>query len=377
MEKTNHISFDIKNNGELHFPQQQPGNEITELISNKPAAIVRWGTVYFFILILFIGLLAWFIQYPDKVTAFGTLNSINAPKEVIIKTNGKLVKLFARENQTVAKDETLGYLESTANHGEVVRLSSMLDEMLKKINDGNANEIIEYTTIRFDSLGELQAGFQTFSNALASFSNYLGAGFYLRKKNMLQADMGYMQRLHNELLAQRKLFTKDLSLSDSTFQAQETLKEEKVISAMDYRAEKSKLIARQMSLPQITSSIITNESQQHEKRKEIAELENQIDQQKNIFVQALNTSKSQAEEWKKKYILTAPIAGKVVFTSFLQENQEVKAGQPVCYINPGNTDYYVEAVIPQYNFGKADTGQQVLLKFQAYPYQEFGSVKEK
>ncbi len=45
---------------------------------------------------------------------------------------------------------------------------------------------------------------------------------------------------------------------------------------MEYRNEKSKLIAKQLSLPQINASIVSNESQQNEKRKEIAELENQI-----------------------------------------------------------------------------------------------------
>jgi HlyD family secretion protein len=128
-------------------------------------------------------------------------------------------------------------------------------------------------------------------------------------------------------------------------------------------------------MPQISSSIISNESLQNEKQKEIAELENQIQQQKSLFVQALNTFKSQVEDWKKKYLLISPIDGTVSFSTFVQENQQLRQGQVICFINPGNSNYYVEAVIPQYNFGKVKTGQEVLLKFQAYPYQEFGSVK--
>lgn len=357
--------------------EQSAGNEITDLISNKPPAIVRWGTMYFLLLTLFIGILAWFIQYPDKVTASGKLIAVNAPKEIVVKTNGKLVKLFVKENQPVVSGEVLGYIESTASHDEVVLLSNMLQSLQQKINEGNTNEVVKFTSIRLDSLGEIQAEFQTFSNALNNFANYLGQGFYLRKKNMLSADMSYMQRLHKELIVQKTLFTKDVELTDSTFQAHEILKDERVISAMDYRIEKSKLIARQMTLPQINSSIISNESQQHEKTKEIAELENQIAQQKNIFVQALNTLKSQADDWRKNYILSSPVEGKVVFTSFLQENQEVKAGQSVCFINPGNSTFYAEVLIPQYNFGKVNSGQEVLLKFPAYPAQEFGSVKGK
>ena len=33
--------------------------------------------------------------------------------------------------------------------------------------------------------------------------------------------------------------------------------------------------------------------------------------------------------------------------------------------------------MPQYNFGKLKPGQKVLLKFQAYPFQQYGSVAGK
>ena len=87
-----------------------------------------------------------------------------------------------------------------------------------------------------------------------------------------------------------------------------------------------------LSLPQINSSIVTNESQQNEKRKEIAELENQLIVQKNTFIQALQTIKSQVQAWEFKYMLKAPVAGTVSFTRFFQENQEMKIGQTLFYV---------------------------------------------
>ncbi len=64
------------------------------------------------------------------------------------------------------------------------------------------------------------------------------------------------------------------------------------------------------------------------------ELENTIAQQKSIFSQALNTFKSQVDDWKKKYLLVAPIDGKISFAIFLQANQELQANQAVCFIKP-------------------------------------------
>ena len=350
---------------------------VTELISNKPGYLVRWGITILSLIALCLLAISWFIQYPDTVMAKGFLNSINAPKEVIVQTTGKLVKLFAKEGVPVSKNEALGYMESTANHEEVISLSYLLDTISEKINNNETDAVLQYLPIRFDNLGELQSSYQIYNQALISFSSYLRNGFYLKKRGMLNNDMNYLQRLHTTLLQQKSLLQQDLSLSDTTFKAHEILKEEKVISAMDYRNEKSKMLAKEMTLPQINSTIISNEGQQNDKRKEVAELENQIQQQKNLFVQALNTFKSQLDDWKKKYLLIAPIDGKISFSTFLQENQQLRQGQVICFINPGNSNYYVETLIPQYNFGKIKTGQEVLLKFQAYPYQEFGRVKGK
>lgn len=371
----------IENQFKSDFEQQETAQhllrspEATELISNKPGFIVRWGVTILCCISILLFAISWFIQYPDLVTASGSLNSINAPKEVVVQSSGKLIKLFAKENQQVVKDQLLGYMESTARHEEVIALSIQLDSVSSILAGNQTNTILTILPASYNKLGELQSTYQVFSLAFSNFSNYLSNGFYLQKRGMLGEDMRYLQGLHGSLLEQKSLLQQDLALTDTTFRAHESLKQDQVISAMDYRNEKSKLLAKKMTMPQIASSIISNESQQNEKRKEIAELENQIQQQKNIFIQALNTLKSQVEDWKKKYLLIASTDGTISFSTFLQENQQLRHGQTICFINPGNSNYYVEALIPQYNFGKVKTGQEVQLKFQAYPYQEFGSVK--
>ncbi len=91
-------------------------------------------------------------------------------------------------------------------------------------------------------------------------------------------------------------------------------------------------------------------------------------------MQALQTIKSQVQAWEYKYVLKAPVSGTMSFTGFFQENQEVKTGQVLFYIQPDNTSYFVEMLIPQYNSGKVKVGQKVLLKFQAYPSEQYGSL---
>jgi multidrug efflux pump subunit AcrA (membrane-fusion protein) len=79
----------------------------------------------------------------------------------------------------------------------------------------------------------------------------------------------------------------------------------------------------------------------------------------------------------RKYILTAPVDGKVVFIVPLQENQFMQAGKTIGFVNPADSRYYAQVTLPQSNFGKIALGQRVQLRIDAYPYQEFGFLEGK
>ncbi len=355
----------------------QRSEMVQEIVSNKPDFLVKYGIVFFLITIILLIAACWFIQYPDVVNTKAKLTTINAPKAVITKTSGKLIKLFAKEGEQAKQGEVLGYMESVASYEEVILLSKNVDTATILFNNNNLQIALSFFQNNYTNLGELQQNYQAFSAAYQSFKNYLNNGFYIRKKGMLFIDLSYLKKLHNNLINQKGLNTEDLALQQKTFEANQALKDEKVISEFDYRNETSKLINKKLSLPQINSAIVSNEAQQNEKLKEIAELDNTIAQQRAIFNQSLNTFKSQIDEWKLKYLLIAPASGKIAFATFLQENQQLKTNQIICFVNPENMQYYVEVYIPQTNFGKIQKGQDVLLKFPSYPFQEYGSVKGK
>lgn len=351
--------------------------QAAELINSDPGFLVRWGITILLILALLLSGVTWFIRYPDIVNANARLNSINAPKEIFANAQGKLTALFVKNGDVVKKNQVIGYIESTGSHRQVISLEAALDSLAISINRHSAVAVSNYFigASVYNALGDLQPAFQTYIQAQQSFSNYLANGFFETKMSMLYKDIVFLQRLRIELHEQKKLLEQDIKLSDTTFMANEKLLQQKVISSMDYRSEKSKLLSKKMSIPQINNSVIANENQEHEKNKEILELQNQVQQQQVIFIQALNTLKNQLADWKRKYLLVSPEEGTITLAGFFQENQTVNSSQLICYVNPGNSNYYTEAIIPQYNFGKVDTGQEVILRFSAYPSEEYGTVK--
>ena len=356
--------------------------EVQEFISRKPNFFIRWGSVLFFFILILMGTVCWFIQYPDVVVSKARLTSINAPKEVITRTEGKLQALKITNGEKVMPGSVLAYMESIANPSAVTQLKSNLDSILWNVSQNKTDQIINYfpkysNQQYLNEFGELQQSFQTFMQSFVNFRDYISNGFYLRKRLMLQTDMNNIIKLHTILEEQLQLLNKDLALSKQTFDANESLAKDKVISALDYRNEQGKLIAKQMSLPQLKSAIVSNEGQQNDKRKEIAELENQITVQKNIFIQSLQSLLSQIQQWELKYVLKSSISGIVEMSGFFQPNQFIKNGQVLFNIQPDSNQYFTEILVPQYNFGKVSVGQEVLLKFQAFPHEQFGSVSGK
>lgn len=67
--------------------------------------------------------------------------------------------------------------------------------------------------------------------------------------------------------------------------------------------------------------------------------------------------------------------GKLMFVSTLEENELIAAGQNLFYIQPHQTNYYAELMVAQKGFGKVRTGQEVILKTEGYPNEEYGHLK--
>jgi HlyD family secretion protein len=171
------------------------------------------------------------------------------------------------------------------------------------------------------------------------------------------------------------LSTQDVRLTLETMSADDSLFREKVISRQDVRDQKSKLLNKQIGIPQLQALVLSNENQQAAKDKDILDLDHAVLQQKIIFQQALLTLKSIVDEWKSRFIIKAPATGKVVFMTPIQERKYVRAGTTIGYINPPKGDYYAEVTLPQVNFGKIRSGQTVQLHFNAYPFEQFGFVE--
>ncbi|MFB6453875.1 HlyD family secretion protein [Chitinophaga sp. Hz27] len=358
----------LQNNGERSEMTQ-------EIISRKPGFVEKWALLIFMGILLALFGATWFIRYPDIVETRATLTAANAPKEIIARQEGRLVKLFLHNNEKVKKGEVFGWIECTGSHKELLALSERVDSSVALLNTAQGTTVSALFNKQFNNLGEIQQGYQAFITSLQLYNDYIVNGFFARRKEKLQIDIQSLERTNLILHKQIQLAEQDVKLAEETYKMNLQLSEEKVLSSEEFRQEKSKFVNKQMAIPQMETSLIANETQIRNKAEEISQLDHDMQQQQVVFQQAMLSLKSSIDEWKKKYVLQSPVDGKIVFVVPIQENQFMQPGKIIGYINPEDSHFYAEAYLPQSNFGKVDTGLKVQLRFDAYPYQELGFVE--
>lgn len=353
----------------------QRSSQVQDIITRQPGFLESWALSLFLLMLALSAAATWFIRYPDIVEANATLISANAPKEIVTRQDGKLVRLFVGNDDTIAQGQTIAWIEATADHREVIALSDLLNRAEADLSANRTESVSGLFTRAFDKLGDLQTPYQQFVTAWLQFNDYLVNGYYYRRKQSLSFDVAFLQKMHANLEEQQRLISQDLDLTMQAYIADDSLFRDSILSRQDVRDQKSKLVGKQMGLQQSASGLLTNENQQIGKQRDIDELEHTISQQKVIFKQSLETLKSLTDEWIRKYILKAPVAGKVVFLIPIQENQFLQTGKIIGYVNPADSRYYAQVLLPQANFGKIRLGQRVQLRLDAYPYQEFGYIE--
>ncbi|MFU8861670.1 MAG: HlyD family efflux transporter periplasmic adaptor subunit [Cyclonatronaceae bacterium] len=348
--------------------------EVQEIIGRPPHWLVRWGITAFFGVLGLVLLSAAVIKYPEVVYAPLKITAIHAPQSLESRISGKVVRLNVENNMLVEEGDILAWLESTADHKDVLELSQIINLIRLKLlhGDGEFGESVQISG--FGNLGELQNTFQGFEQVYREYRSFRPGEYYIRQREILLRELDYTSQLLDKLHEQKMIQQADYSLAKREFEMQKRLAEGDFISPFELARAERELASRQIPLQQTESGIINNHISKAAKEKEIMELDRRIVEQRYVFQQSLNLMKSAIDDWKRNHMVMAPFNGRVVYAGIVQENQTVAAGQELFYLQPDNTTWFGELLLSQQSFGRVEKGQRVLVRFSGYPYHEFGSV---
>jgi len=351
-----------------------PSEEVNEIISSVPPWILRRGMTGVFTIVCLIVLFAAIIQYPDVIRTTLKVNSLNAPKSVLAKQSGKLTTILIHEGQFVNINQPLAYIESVADPNDVIKLATILKNYQADLQGANTLREALPTHLR---LGELQIHYQPFYQMYLQYLSTKNNGYYQNKLSYLEKEIGDVNKLKKQIYAQKILQQREHDNQEQEYEAYKKLFKGKVISRSEFSQQENKYLSAKYPVQQSETALLNNDGILTSKEKEILELRHTIAEEQGEFVQSLNKCIAEIESWMALHVLRAPVKGKVSFAGIIEENQNLSAEQEVFVINPGNTDFFGEIQIPQYNMGKVKTGAQALVKLKSYPHEQFGMIRGK
>ncbi|AEI49384.1 HlyD family secretion protein [Runella slithyformis] len=374
-KEENHLFTDRPEGAALF--EELRSEEIQEVLGHTPPWAVRLGNTLFLVILLGILGLSWLIKYPEIVTVPFRLTSADAPKAVLSKTQGRLVKLWVKDTHYVEQNQPLAYLESTASHPEVLALETALQQLAALTDNDRFETIAFFKAERQKKLGELQPDYQSFMQVFTETVTLFANGYLRQKRAFLKDELMDLMTNHDQLSAQYEIQKQEFQLVEKEFAIHKHLFKERVIAPLEYNREERNYLAKQLPLKQLEMSITHNKTAQTLKQKELAELEKQANDRKVEFSQALSTLQVAVATWKTRFIVSAPRAGQIFYADLWQEDQPIKNDEILFYVGSSQKSFLGEARISQRNSGKVKEGQRVLIKFQSYPFEQFGIVEGK
>jgi len=154
---------------------------------------------------------------------------------------------------------------------------------------------------------------------------------------------------------------------------------EKVAAEDEADHSKISFLNSKESFQSIHNEIKTNEQQIDDDKNKLQQLyiqKNDKEKQMHLdMLSAYDDLKDNIKAWEQKYVFKAPMDGQIEFLKFWSNNQYLQTGEDVFTIIPKKNKVIGQVELPAYGAGKIKVGQEVIIKLDNYPYEEYGSVE--
>lgn len=227
--------------------------EVNEILTSTPKWILRWGISVIFILIIIGVSLSYFIRYPDVLTADITLTTLNPPITLISKNNGKLTNLLVKNNSIINESQIIAVIENTARYEDVLYLHKSGNILINqlKLTDTITEVIIK------DSLkvGELTPYYLLVLKSIKDLNMYKAINPFNKQITLLKKDLISYNSLLVKYKQQEFFNNQQLTLSETDYNRDKTLFENKVISAREFDTKKKEYLTALSSNEQIKITV--------------------------------------------------------------------------------------------------------------------------
>jgi multidrug resistance efflux pump len=351
-------------------------DQLTEILGQVPKWIIRNGTII--ILLVFLSLLigASLLRYPDVLQARIILTTETPPAEVTAKTSAQIRTILVKDKEKVYTDQILVVLESAASYDHVLLLSGKLGSKLILDSLLNANFPDEL------DLGIMQEPYASLLKKLQEYSGFIKLDYHQRKISSVKTELKKYYLYLEKLKDQERVLYLDYTLTGKQYKRDSLLFMEGVISSVQLEKSEAQKLSKLYEWKETQTQLASGLIKISDLQQEVLELELNQEENSRQYIQSVQEAyeklKGQISMWNQEFLIQSPFDGHVSFTKIWAENQYVETGDIVLTVLPVNQGAVLGKIfLPATGVGKVKEGFKVIIRFDNYPFMEFGTISGK
>src|SRR6266478_1856658 len=287
---------------------------------------------------LFIG------QYARKETVAGYLTPVSGTSKVFLSQQGTIKEIYVKEGQEVQKGQPLLAVETSqiAANGQDVN-TTMLDTLESQRN--------------------------LLTNQIAAEQERTKS-----EQERLTALIGGLETEISQLQAQIEIQNERIRVSAALVSSVTGLRTKGYISELEYRQRELAALEQKQKLNSLNQELAARQNQLTETRYSLQQLPTVMAQKIQSLRSELSTTEQRIAEinGRRAYIIRAAAAGRI---SMLQATvgQFADPRRLQLEVIPDDSVLQAELLVPTRAIGFVRPGQKVKIKYEAFPYQKFGT----
>lgn len=359
-------------------PQRTPPEELStavqEIMGRSPNWLLRSGMTIVAVVTVLLLIIATIIHYPDIIAGRITVTGTNPPVAIVARQSGHLDQLLVREKQEVSNGTLLGVIRSAVNSTQAFQLKDILQKLQPMMLDPQAR--IDIQIPQNPALGSMQAPFAEFASAWMLHTQSL-ADTYAEKTVAVLRQQFERKRLQiGQMEDQVTSSEREQVIAQTRYERLKELQRRDSISMAELQEAERAMLEQQRQQSTVRSSHMEAEIAAGDFEKQIASLLHTREESLRKSHQALTDSAQKLlaaiNVWETEYVLRSPVDGTIGFYDFWSGEQFVTAGKEVFIIAPKISPLIGRIPVQALGAGKIRPGQTVRIRFDDYPYKEFG-----
>jgi hemolysin D len=343
-------------------------DSLQSILEKPPASLPQRMILGGLLFTVIVGAWSWFGFVKEVSHAQGQLEPLGDVYKVQSSITGPVVSIPIKEGDQVRQGEMIATIDHQLVEKEIQQLEQSLNGYQQKLLQTRL--LIQQTQAELDTL-----------QAIASANIASRQHSISQEASVIQTSENILQHLQVDRQAQTQRLNRLSELveqgafaEDHLFQVEQSLRErDRTITETQGNIQRSRSAVAQLQA-ELTETGATAEKQIIEATKQLqqlnieaTDLESRIKETKTLL--------EQSEAKLNQAMLVAPVSGVVSSLEVSNIGEVMQPGQTVAEIAPSSAPLVLSALLPSQEAGLVEVGMPANIKFDAFPYQDYGIVE--